>query len=150
MKRLAIITSLLAAPVAADQANDIKLYDHTKIVTQSIPTTDRRCQDISVPIYQREGPSGSNILLGALLGGVLGSKVVGGSSNSKDKGAALGAIGGMVIANEAAKNQRVVGHQVERHCTDVTVYQTSNVEVYSHSTIRFYIDNKRYVVPFQK
>ena len=75
---------------------------------------------------------------------------VGGTASGKDSGAAIGALGGAIVANESAKGAKVTGYRLERQCNDVTVYQNTNIEVYSHSTIRFYIDGKRYVVPFQK
>jgi uncharacterized protein YcfJ len=101
---------------------------------------------VQVPIYQQsQGATGGEALLGAILGGLAL-----GTATDSDKGAAIGAIGGAIIANESAKSPKVTGYKTERHCGDVTVYQNTNVEVYSHSTIRFYIDGKRYVVPFKK
>lgn len=145
MKRLAIIATLIASPVYAGEATKIKIYDHTKNVTQSIPMTERRCQDVQVPIYQKSQTSSGDVLLGAILGGVIGKGVT-----KNDGGAALGAISGIIIADQNGQKSRVSGYRLERQCNDVTVYQNSNVEVYSHSTIRFFVDGKRYVVPFQK
>jgi uncharacterized protein YcfJ len=151
MKKSVLIIPLLvmaAATAAAANENikDIKVYDHTKIVTQSVPVSERRCQDVKVPIYQQGGQaSGGDVLLGAILGGLIG-----GTASGKDEGAAIGALGGAIIANESAKGPKVTGYEIQRQCSDVVVYQNSNVEVYSHSTVRFYIDGKRYVVPFQK
>jgi uncharacterized protein YcfJ len=145
MKRLAIIATLIASPVYAGEATKIKIYDHTKNVTQSIPMTERRCQDVQVPIYQKSQTSSGDVLLGAILGGVIGKGVT-----KNDGGAALGAISGIIIADQNGQKSRVSGYRLERQCNDVTVYQNSNEEVYSHSTIRFFVDGKRYVVPFQK
>lgn len=151
MKKSVLIIPLLVmatatAVVANENVEDIKVYDHTKIVTQSVPVSEKRCQDIKVPIYQQGRPaSGGDVLLGAILGGLIG-----GTASGKDEGAAIGAIGGAIIANESAKGSKVTGYELQRQCNDVVVYQNSNVEVYSHSTIRFFIDGKRYVVPFQK
>lgn len=150
MKKSVLIIPLLAMGIAtaaaADTVEKIKVYDHTKTVTQSIPMTETRCQDVQVPIYQQGGQaSGGDVLLGAILGGLIG-----GTASGKDEGAAIGALGGAIIANESAKGPKVTGYRLERQCNDVTVYQNTNVEVYSHSTMRFYINGKRYVVPFQK
>jgi len=146
MKLILASAALFAATSVSAEVAKIKIYDHTKTVTQSVPVSERRCQDIKVPIYQQGGQaSGGDVLLGAILGGLLGGGVSG-----KDEGAAIGALGGAIIANESAKGPKVTGYEIQRQCSDVVVYQNSNVEIYSHSTIRFFVDGKRYVVPFQK
>ncbi len=146
MKLLLATTALLAATSVSAEVSNIKIFDHNKTVTQSVPISERRCQDVQVPIYQQGGQaSGGDVLLGAILGGLIG-----GTASGKDSGAAIGALGGAIVANESAKGAQVTGYEIQRQCSDVVVYQNSNVEVYSHSTIRFYLDGKRYVVPFQK
>lgn len=150
MKKSVLMTPLLvmgiATAAAAEKADRVKVYDHTKIVTQSIPVAETRCQDVKVPIYQQGGQaSGGDVLLGAILGGLIG-----GTASGKDSGAAIGALGGAIVANESAKGSKVTGYEIQRQCSDVTVYQNSNVEVYSHSTIRFFLNGKRYVLEFVK
>ena len=146
MKLLLATTALFAATSVSAEVSNIKIFDHNKTVTQSVPVSERRCQDVRVPIYQQGGQaSGGDVLLGAILGGLIG-----GTASGKDSGAAIGALGGAIVANESAKGAQVTGYEIQRQCNDVVVYQNSNVEVYSHSTIRFYLDGKRYVVPFQK
>ena len=150
MKKSVLMTPLLvmgiATAAAAEKADRVKVYDHTKIVTQSVPVSETRCQDVKVPIYQQGGQaSGGDVLLGAILGGLIG-----GTASGKDEGAAIGALGGAIIANESAKGPKVTGYEIQRQCNDVTVYQNSNVEVYSHSTIRFFLNGKRYVLEFIK
>lgn len=146
MKYLIATAAIFAASTASADVSKVKVFDHTKIVTQSVPISETRCQDVKVPIYQQGGnASGGDVLLGAILGGLIG-----GTASGKDEGAAIGALGGAIIANESAKGPKVAGYEIQRQCSDVTVYQNSNVEVYSHSTIRFYLNGKRYVVPFQK
>jgi len=146
MKYLIATAAILAASTASAEVSKVKIFDHTKTVTQSVPVSETRCQDVKVPIYQQGGnASGGDVLLGAILGGLIG-----GTASGKDSGAAIGALGGAIVANESAKGPKVTGYEIQRQCSDVTVYQNSNVEVYSHSTIRFYLNGKRYVVPFQK
>lgn len=146
MKYLITTAFVFAASSASAQVSKVKVYDHTKIVTESVPVSETRCQDVKVPIYQQGGnASGGDVLLGAILGGLIG-----GTASGKDSGAAIGALGGAIVANESAKGPKVTGYEIQRQCNDVTVYQNSNVEVYSHSTIRFFVDGKRYVVDFQK
>jgi uncharacterized protein YcfJ len=146
MKYLLATAAILLATTASAEVSKVKVYDHTKVVTQSVPVSETRCQDVQVPIYQQGGnASGGDVLLGAILGGLIG-----GTASGKDSGAAIGALGGAIVANESAKSPKVTGYEIQRQCSDVTVYQNSNVEVYSHSTIRFFVDGKRYVVPFQR
>ena len=145
MKYLIATAAILVACTANAEVSNIKVFDHVKTVTQSIPTTETRCQDVQVPVYQQGQSNGGDVLLGAILGGLIG-----GTATGKDEGAAIGAIGGAIIADQNANKPKVSGYRLERQCNDVTVYQNSNVEVYSHSTVRFYLDGKRYVVPFQK
>lgn len=146
MKYLITTAFLFAATAASAEVNKVKVFDHTKVVTQSVPISETRCQDVKVPIYQQGGnATGGDVLLGAILGGLIG-----GTASGKDSGAAIGALGGAIVANESAKGAKVTGYEIQRQCSDVTVYENSNVEIYSHSTIRFFVDGKRYVVPFQR
>jgi uncharacterized protein YcfJ len=146
MKYLITTAFIFAATSASAEVSKVKVYDHTKTVTQSVPVSETRCQEVQVPIYQQGGQaSGGDVLLGAILGGLIG-----GTASGKDSGAAIGALGGAIVANESAKGPKVTGYEIQRQCSDVTVYQNSNVEVYSHSTIRFFVDGKRYVLPFQR
>lgn len=146
MKYLITTALFFAATTASAEVSKVKVFDHTKIVTQSVPISETRCQDVKVPIYQQGGnATGGDVLLGAILGGLIG-----GTASGKDSGAAIGALGGAIVANESAKGAKVTGYEIQRQCSDVTVYENSNVEIYSHSTIRFFVDGKRYVVPFQR
>ncbi len=146
MKVIAIAAALaITTPAIAQQVTNTKIFDHNKTITQSNPVTERRCQDVQVPIYQKSQTSSGDVLLGAILGGVIGKGVT-----KNDGGAALGAISGIIIADQNGQKSRVTGYRLERQCSDVTIYQDTLIEVYSHSTIRFFVDGKRYVVPFQK
>lgn len=156
MKNFMLTAVFIAAstPAMANQAvTDVKIYDHTKTITKYIPVTQYVCTDIKKPVYgnvQTEGATaGEGALGGMILGGVLG-KVIGGN----DKGAAAGAIlGGIIGADKGSKpsnSREIIGYELVEQCKEVVKNKRDEVEVYSHSTIRFFINGKRYVVEFQR
>ena len=148
----AAATALTSPALAEGKLTDIRVFDHTKTMRVSTPTTQRVCENMDVPIYgttTRQGNASGGALIGMLLGAAGGKAVTG-----NDKGAAIGAImGGLVGADKGAQpkqSQTIVGYKQELVCNDVTSVSNELVEVYSHSTIRFYIDGRRYVLKFQK
>ena len=156
MKKISAVAATaiaLASPVYANgKVTDVRIFDHTKTMRVDTPTTQRVCEDMNVPIYgttTRQGNASGGALIGMLLGAAGGKAVTG-----DDKGAAIGAImGGLVGADKGAQpkqSQTIVGYKQELVCNDVTSVSNQLVDVYSHSTIRFYIDGRRYVLKFQK
>ena len=156
MKKISAVAATaiaLAAPAyAGGKITDVRVFDHTKTIRMSTPTTQRVCQDMDVPIYgttTRQGNASGGALIGMILGAAGGKAVTG-----NDKGAAIGAImGGLVGADKGAQpkqSQTIVGYKQELVCNDVTSVSNELVDVYSHSTIRFYVDGRRYVLKFQK
>ena len=146
------ILAMGIATAAAAEVKDVVVYDHTKTMRVKTPTTQRVCENMNVPIYgttTQQGNASGGALIGMLLGAAGGKAVTG-----DDKGAAIGAImGGLVGADKGAQpkqKQTVVGYKQELVCNDVTSVSSQLVDVYSHSTIRFYVDGKRYVLKFQK
>jgi len=143
----------LASPVYAEgKLTDVRVFDHTKTMRVSTPTTQRVCENMDVPIYgttTQQGNASGGALIGMILGAAGGKAVTG-----NDKGAAIGAImGGLVGADKGSQpkqSQTIVGYKQELVCNDVTSVSNQLVDVYSHSTIRFYIDGRRYVLKFQK
>ena len=140
----------IATAAAADTVDRIKVYDHNTTVVTQIPTVQNRCQNVEVPIYQevqRQGDAAGGALAGMIIGGLLGGTVSG-----KDEGAAAGAvIGGLIGADKGSKpktERRIVGYETQRQCSEVVVYVDETEERYSHSTIRFYLNGKRYVLEF--
>lgn len=155
MKKLITTAALiaLASPAFSNEiVKDVKVFDHTKTVTQYIPTTTYVCSDIKKPVYgnvRKEGDAAGGALLGMILGGVLGKGVTG-----DDGGAAAGAVvGGIIGADKGSQNRtsrEIIGYEYVEQCKDVIRNKKETVEVYSHSTIRFYLDGKRYVLEFQR
>ena len=118
MKKISVIAATaiaLAAPAYADgKITDVRVFDHTKTMRVSTPTTQRVCQDMDVPIYgttTRQGNASGGALIGMLLGAAGGKAVTG-----DDKGAAIGAImGGLVGADKGAQpkqSQTIVGYNL--------------------------------------
>lgn len=156
MKKISAVAATaiaLASPVYAEgKLTDVRVFDHTKTMRVSTPTTQRVCENMDVPIYgttTQQGNASGGALIGMILGAAGGKAVTG-----NDKGAAIGAImGGLVGADKGSQpkqSQTIVGYKQELVCNDVTSVSNQLVDVYSHSTIRFYIDGRRYVLKFQK
>ena len=149
-KFLCVAALATATPAMADNASNVRVFDHNKTIVQSTPINETVCRDVNVPIYgntQSQGDAGAGALAGMIIGGILGKGLSG-----NDDGAAAGAvIGGIVGANEATQGQRqVIGYEVVQSCEVITTASRQQIEVYSHSTIRFYLDGKRYVLRFQR
>jgi uncharacterized protein YcfJ len=153
-KKLVLVAALATATQATANGNasDVAVFHHNKTVVVNNPTQVRECRDVKVPVYDQhkvEGDAAGGAFLGMIIGGLLGKGVTG-----DDGGAAAGAvIGGLVGADQGAKprtERGIVGYSYEERCEIVTVNQQSYKEVYSHSTIRFYVDGQRHVLEFQR
>jgi len=131
---------------ANERVYNVKVFDHVKTIVESNGGGGTRCNNVEVPVYgQSGGASGGDVFGGMLLGGLLGKGVT-----NDDGGAAVGAILGGIIAADKKQGRRVqTGYRIERQCYQEEARSTYK-EVYSHSTIRFFINGKRYVVDFQK
>ena len=148
----ALALAAMTTPAFANEIEDIRVFDHNKVIYKQIPIVETLCRDVKKPVYetvQKQGNAAEGALLGMIIGGLAGKAVSG-----KDDGAAVGAImGGLVGADKGAKpktQQRVVGYEIVEQCDQVTTTDYQEIEVYSHSTIRFYLNGKRYVLEFLK
>jgi len=84
-------------------------------VYQNNPTT--QCYDVEVPVYGNTGggANGGDVLSGMIIGGLLGKGATG-----NDRGAAVGAILGGVIAGDNNNGRQVItGYRIERQCKQV-------------------------------
>lgn len=151
MKNLLMAALVVAATpaISKERIRDVVVFDHVKSVHKPVEIYTTQCRDVEVPIYGNTGgggASGANVLGGMIIGGLLGKGVTG-----KDNGAAAGAVLGGIIAADNNQGQRgIVGYQVERQCDKRKMFENKRVDVYSHSTIRFYLNGKRYVLDFHK
>jgi len=136
MKKTILVASLLmATPSFADSASGT-ITDHYKTVIDRKPYNVEVCYDKQV-----SGDKTADALKGAIIGGIIGNNV-----GDVDNGGAIGAIiGGMIGHN----NSDATGG-TQRFCQIETRYNESSREVYSHSTITFIADGKRYSLRFEK
>ena len=146
------VVALTSTTAMAETPKNVRVFDHVKTITQQVPTTKRECWEQKKPVYstyKKEGDAAGGALAGMIIGGILGKGVTG-----DDGGAAAGAIvGGLIGADKGSKprtEREIIGYEYVETCENVTLYYDKKTEVYSHSTIRFFIDGKRYVVEFQR
>ena len=146
------VVALTSTTAMAETPKNVRVFDHVKTITQQVPTTERQCFRNKKPVYstyKRQGDAAGGALAGMIIGGILGKGVTG-----DDGGAAAGAIvGGLIGADKGSKprtEREIIGYEYVETCENVTLYYDKKTEVYSHSTIRFFIDGKRYVVEFQR
>lgn len=147
-----ILTLMSTTAATAGEQVSGKVRDHYTTVYETVQDVDRRCEMIDVPIYetrQRQGNAAGGALLGMIIGGATGKALTG-----KDDGAAAGAImGGIIGADQGSRpktEQVIVGYRKEKSCTDEVVYRDVPKKVYSHSTLVFTMNGKRYKVDFVK
>lgn len=155
MKKLlcaAALTAMASPAFANESVTGVKVFDHTRTVIKETPVTELDCREVKKPVYSNfktfENNAGEGALGGMILGGIIG-KAIGGD----DRGAAAGAILGGVIGADKAGNKsskEIIGYELVEVCEKVVIYEREPVEVYSHSTIRFYLNGQRHVVKFQR
>ena len=129
------VVGLMSTPVFAETVRD-----HYKTVIEQNPYRVEVCKDVRI---QGQASTGDT-LFGALIGGAIGNQFGGGKG--KDAATILGAIVGADVAN---KNGKKPGG-TQRQCQIETRYEERQREVYSHSTVTFSTEGKKYTVNFQK
>lgn len=142
---LAVVMLSTTAYADSTRAN---VQDHYTEVSKRYPYTQTECTTVDVPIYGRSsgGASAGDVLGGMIIGGLIGKGVT-----NKDNGAAAGAvIGGMIAADKNQGKEVITGYRQQQQCKDVTRYDIRTETVYSHSTITFWQDGKKYSLRFQK
>ena len=114
---------------------DTTVQDHYKNVIQKKPYTVEVC-------YQGSGDKTGDTLLGAIIGGAIGQNI----TKDLPDGATAGAIIGGILGNQ---NSTASGGS-KTVCQTETRYTEESKTVYSHSTITFVYEGKRYSVNFKK
>ena len=95
----------------------------------------------AIALNQVPGDKSSDMLNGAIIGGIIGNNV----GNIENGGAAGAIIGGILGHN----NSNATGG-TQRQCRTETRYNESTRKVYSHSTIRFWYEGQKIELSFHK
>jgi len=140
----AVLALSTSAALANQSVSDVKVFHHTVDVLTDVTTERYICETREIPLYSEGEANLGDFLTGAIIGGLIG-----GTATESDKGAAIGAFTGGVIAAEKGK-KKIVGYRTEEICNPRQVTTQERTAVYSHSTIRFYMNGKRYVLRFER
>ena len=110
---LAFVFGFLGQMVnASEMGRVVKVQANYEYVKEYVPR--QTCNQMEVPIYQKQSGDAGNVLLGMILGGVSGKVITG-----DDGGAAVGAVIGGLIGADG--NNKVVGYRQETVCEIVEV-----------------------------
>ena len=144
-KLIALFTVALSmSATAATSVQNGVVIDNYKTIIKQIPYRVEVCQDRVQPAGDG---SATNELVGALFGGAIGNSF--GKGDGKDAMTLFGALMGASLAHddELKKNP---GTRTVTVCDVQTRYEESVSKVYSHSTISFTSEGKKYKVEFIK
>jgi len=135
------MSTMASNPYSADTA---VIFDHYKNVIQQTPYRVEVCQDRVQPAGDG---SATNELVGALFGGAIGNSF--GKGDGKDAMTLFGALMGASLAHddELKKNP---GTKTVTVCDVQTRYEESTSKSYSHSTITFSSNGRKYSLDFVK
>jgi len=144
-KLIALFTVALSmSATAATSVQNGVVIDNYKTIIKQIPYRVEVCQDRVQPAGDG---SATNELVGALFGGAIGNSF--GKGDGKDAMTLFGALMGASIAHdEELKNNP--GTKTVTVCDVQTRYEESTSEVYSHSTITFSSNGRKYSLDFIK
>ena len=144
-KLIALFTVALSmSATAATTVQQAKVTDTYKTIIKQIPYRVEVCQD---GIQPAGDGSATNELVGALFGGAIGNSF--GKGDGKDAMTLFGALMGASIAHdEELKNNP--GTKTVTVCDVQTRYEESTSKVYSHSTITFSSNGRKYSLDFIK
>lgn len=141
MKKLLITASVMLATATSASAETVR--DHFKTVIEQSPYRVEVCKDVRVP--QKGATDTEGAILGGILGGVIGNQF--GKGSGKEAATGIGALTGAIIGGQ---NKGPRNYTTQRQCQIETRYEEVKREVYSHSTVTFVVDGKKYTLKFQK
>ena len=133
----------MSATAATSVQNGV-VTDNYKTIIKQIPYRVEVCQDRVQPAGDG---SATNELVGALFGGAIGNSF--GKGDGKDAMTLFGALMGASLAHddELKKNP---GTRTVTVCDVQTRYEESTSKSYSHSTITFSSNGRKYSLDFVK
>ena len=144
-KLIALFTVALSmSATAATSVQNGAVTDNYKTIIKQIPYRVEVCQDRVQPAGDG---SATNELVGALFGGAIGNSF--GKGDGKDAMTLFGALMGASLAHddELKKNP---GTKTVTVCDVQTRYEESTSKSYSHSTITFSSNGRKYSLDFVK
>ena len=144
-KLIALFTVALSmSSTAATSVQNGVVTDNYKTIIKQIPYRVEVCQDRVQPAGDG---SATNELVGALFGGAIGNSF--GKGDGKDAMTLFGALMGASLAHddELKKNP---GTRTVTVCDVQTRYEESTSKAYSHSTIIFSSNGRKYSLDFIK
>jgi len=144
-KLIALFTVALSmSAMASTPIQNGVVIDNYKTIIKQIPYRVEVCQDRVQPAGDG---SATNELVGALFGGAIGNSF--GKGDGKDAMTLFGALMGASIAHdEELKNNP--GTKTVTVCDVQTRYEESTSKAYSHSTITFSSNGRKYSLDFIK
>ena len=144
-KLIALFTVALSmSATAATSVQNGVVTDNYKTIIKQIPYRVEVCQDRVQPAGDG---SATNELVGALFGGAIGNSF--GKGDGKDAMTLFGALMGASLAHDdELKNNP--GTRTVTVCDVQTRYEESTSKVYSHSTITFSSNGRKYSLDFIK
>lgn len=148
MKKLLLVSALLASTAAYAEPQNIKIRDVFVERTVQVPKVVKGCKWVDVPVYetyQRKG-SAAEAITGGVIGGAIGNQF--GNGSGKDVMTILGVIIGANAADR--KEQRITGYTQEQRCSEDILYYDEKVKTYSHSVMTFDENGVNYEVEFVK
>jgi len=117
------IVCLASTALADNYATIIQITSNYQNI--SIPQWRTDCRIVEVPVYGsvHSQASTGDTIIGAVIGGAVGSQF--GKGSGKDAMTVLGAIAGADIVNKNASNSsQIVGYRQEQTCNNVKFYET--------------------------
>ena len=137
IRKTLITMGVLIGGCSTAIAQEPIVQDHTKTIIKRVPFNYEVCSEVDVPADKTK-----DTILGAIIGGVIGQNI----TKDLPDGATAGAIIGGILGNQNSKS--VGGKQMR--CTKHIKYEDLMETIYSHSTVTFWYEGKRYSLKFKK
>jgi len=133
-------SSVATAAYVGATAVNASVYDHFEMVIQRVPYQEKICTQATIG-----NGSATNEIIGGIIGGAIGNKF--GNGDGQDAATLAGILLGASLAHDSDASNS--GYTT--NCYYETRYGEAKAhQAYSHSTIEFYIDDKKYSFNFVK